>query len=387
MKIAYISSAFLCDCDLPLLREMTNLGHEVVYVLQISPNTKQATLININKLLEEGDVFPAHNYHELEFLSEYIPLERVYVQNMPCIHEWHPASFRSSLKLLFFLKKHHFDVIHLTWPLRYSAFPLYLLRKKMVLTMHDPIPHSSDDNKLNRLHRWFAFKNISRFILLSNSLKDEFIRTYRLINKTVYVSRLGRYEILCKYQPSKMSLPKKYILFSGSINPHKGIGYLCEAMKIVHAKEPELTLVVAGRGKFDFDIDKYVNSLPIILINRFILNEELVSLIKNSSFVVCPYIDATQSGVIMSAFAFNKPVVCTNVGALSEMVQDGRNGLLVSPRNAEELASAILRMDNTKELTSMSRNIDADYSMGIRSWRYIAEETLDIYQQIKNEVN
>lgn len=47
-------------------------------------------------------------------------------------------------------------------------------------------------------------------------------------------------------------------------------------------------------------------------------------MIRNCEFTVVPYIDATQSGVIMSAYAFNKPCVATNVGGLPEMVIDGK---------------------------------------------------------------
>lgn len=383
MKIAYISSAFLTDCDLPLIREMTNLGHEVFYIIQMSPNTRQATLVNVPELMPDGGVYCARNYSGLEFMEAYLPLDRVLVQNMPKPHEWHPASLKSAWKLLGYLRKGHFDVIHITWPLRYSAFQLYLLRKRMVLTMHDPIPHSSDMNKLNAFHRWMAFRNISNYILLSDTLKAEFVKTYELKEEKVSLSRLGRYEILAKYNPTEMELPKQYILFSGSINPHKGVKYLCEAMNIVHEQCPALTLVIAGRGKFDFDIEQYTKRLPIMVMNRFILNEELITLITKSRFMVCPYIDATQSGVIMSSFAFNKPVVCTNVGALPEMVQEGRHGKLVEPRDVNALASAIIEMNDDELLKQMSENIDDDYSNGMRSWRYIAQETLNIYKQIQ----
>ena len=39
---------------------------------------------------------------------------------------------------------------------------------------------------------------------------------------------------------------------------------------------------------------------------------------------MCPYTDATQSGVVYSSFALNTPVIATNVGGLSEMIDDGR---------------------------------------------------------------
>ena len=99
--------------------------------------------------------------------------------------------------------------------------------------------------------------------------------------------------------------------------------------------------------------------------------------------VVCPYIDATQSGVIMSAFALNKPVVCTNVGALPEMVKDNRYGKIVAPENSQALADAIVSMNTDDVLNQMSEFIDKDHSQGMRSWRSIAEETISFYNNTK----
>ena len=78
---------------------------------------------------------------------------------------------------------------------------------------------------------------------------------------------------------------------------------------------------MAGGGKFHFDVSEYEALDYIGIRNRFIPDDEMVALIKNCAFMVCPYTDATQSGVIMSAFAFNKPVIATDVGGLPEMVK------------------------------------------------------------------
>jgi glycosyltransferase involved in cell wall biosynthesis len=118
--------------------------------------------------------------------------------------------------------------------------------------------------------------------------------------------------------------------------------------------------------------------------NRFILDEEQVSLIANCEMVVCPYIDATQSGVIMSAFGLNKPVIASNVGGLGEMFESGRHGLLVEPRNVEQLTQAILNMSDKNILKDMSAHILEDYSSGKNSWHTIAEEMAAIYNDFIN---
>ena len=381
MKIAYISSAFLADCDIPLLRELTKLGHEVSYYLQMSDSSRCATIINVGSLQSRGGLYSAECYPELTHLSAYLPLDHIRVINMPSAHDWSPSSLKAVWDAWRHIHRGGFDVVHLTSPLRYGAFLLYQLRRRIVLTMHDPLPHSSDMGWMNRFHRWVAFRLVDHFIVLSQSLREEFIKMYHLEKKHVHMSRLGIYDVLQESEPTDMQLPERFLLFVGSINPHKGIRYLCEAMEEVHRSHPDVHLVIAGRGRFDFDIDHYVQSLPLTLINRFVTDGELITLIRRSQFVVCPYVDATQSGVIMSTFAFNKPVLATQVGALGEMMEDGRHGLLVPPRDSHALTKGIMTMLTTEVLQDMEQNIANDFSSGQRSWSAIAKEHISIYQQ------
>ena len=379
MKIAYISSAFLSDCDMPLIQAMTLRGEEVYYFLLMSDSSRQATMINVGRLKAEGGVFPATEYPELSHLSAYMPLDRIFVINMPSPHDWAPSSVKAMWKAYRMIRRGEFDVVHLTSPLRYGAFLLYLLRRRMVLTVHDPLPHSSDRGWLNRFHRAVAFRLVDRFILLSQSLVDEFVEVYNINKENVFVSRLGVYDVLLNVEPTAMNLPDRYILFVGSINPHKGIRYLCEAMRQLRERCPDLHLVIAGRGNFDFDIESYVAQGNITLINRFVTDGELRTLLQQSLFAVCPYVDATQSGVIMSAFALSKPVLATNVGALPEMLTHGRHGLLVPPRDATALAEAVRQMLDADVLRRMEQAIDDDFRSGSRSWSKIAERTTEIF--------
>ena len=150
-------------------------------------------------------------------------------------------------------------------------------------------------------------------------------------------------------------------------------------MRQLRERCPDLHLVIAGRGNFDFDIESYVAQGNITLINRFVTDGELRTLLQQSLFAVCPYVDATQSGVIMSAFALSTPVLATNVGALPEMLTHGRHGLLVPPRDATALAEAVRQMLDADVLRRMEQAIDDDFRSGSRSWSKIAERTTEIF--------
>ena len=84
----------------------------------------------------------------------------------------------------------------------------------------------------------------------------------------------------------------------------------------------------------------------------------------------------------MTAFALNKPVIATKVGALPEMVEDGRHGFLVPPKDSKALEQAIRKIIQPDIAQQMSENIAYDYSAGDRSWQSIASEIQSIYDAI-----
>jgi glycosyltransferase involved in cell wall biosynthesis len=150
----------------------------------------------------------------------------------------------------------------------------------------------------------------------------------------------------------------------------------------VTADNSNVCAVVAGKGAFYFDKSQYENNPSYIFINRFITDEELASLISHCIAVVCPYIDATQSGVIMSAYALNKPVIATTVGALPEMVEDGRFGYLIPPKDVTATEKAIRRIIKPGVSQQMSEFIEKDFATGNHSWSEIAKGIHDIYREI-----
>lgn len=380
-KTAYFSAPNFADCDIPLLHELQQKA-DVTYILHVAQKTKSGPLIGIKALKKLGGVFPAAEFPELQGLSKYIDLNKAYVFNMPGNHDFSPSNLWATVCLFFFLVRHRFSIIHLTWPLRYGTFLLYLLHRRMVLTMHDPLPHSSEDTRINRFHRKTAIRLVQHFIMLNNSQCEDFMNNYGVSKERVHLSRLSIYTHLLDTKPVMPAL-KGYVLFVGKINTHKGIDILCQAMESLHSQHPSLKLVVAGCGKMYFDDEPYKKSGLLELHNRFLSDEEMAGFITNALFVVCPYLDATQSGVIMSAFALGKPVVATATGGLPEMVTDGRHGLIVPPGDSEALAEAIERLVSSPQLLQeMSAHITEDYHHGTSSWQRIANDYLSVYEEL-----
>lgn len=384
MKIAYIGKIQLSDADLSYLNSAQKLS-DITYIMEVTPRFMKGPAYNIGKIYPHSGVFKATEaYPEFEKYSRIIDVDKFYVVNT-CGKFWQLKAFWTNFLLLLFLIRNKFDVIHLTWPANVYEFIIYMLKRKIILTVHDPFPHTGLDTRIVRLRRKVAFRCVPYFIILNKAQREKFLSFYHLPSSAVIDSRLSCYTYLNMVEQDMTTVPEqKYILFAGKISKYKGVEYLLEAMKKVHDTFPDIKLVVAGGGKYHFDISEYA-ALPYIDIrNRFIPDEELVALMNKTQFMVCPYTDATQSGVIMSSFTFGTPVIATRVGGLPEMLGNGKYGMLVKEKDTDALYQGICSLlSDEEQLADYRKEIAKDYtSDGYLSWKTIAEELRESYLQM-----
>lgn len=382
MRIAYISYLPLADVDFSYLHEAQKIMDITCYMF-VNPHHIKRSVVNFHNLLDKSGVYEASDFSELTCYNGYLDLNKIKVINIADTKRWQVEA----LKLLNSLSKQldkEFDLIHLTRLPQWFEVPFFRLRKKVVLSVHDPIPHSGRSLKsrvLTNSSRWVTYRLLNNFVIFNNAQKKEFVETFKLQRKNVIVSKLSCYTCL---QPIAEQVEKlqdgKFILFSGRITQYKGLQYLLPAFCKVHELHPEVKLVVAGSGSFAFNVDDYKQLDFIEFRHRFIPDTELIQLMKGCLFIVCPYTDATQSGVIMSAFAFDKPVLATNVGGLPEMVKDGVFGKIIKERNEEAIVMGIDELlADSQRLQTFSDNIHREYSEGVLSWKDITAELYKNY--------
>jgi glycosyltransferase involved in cell wall biosynthesis len=226
-----------------------------------------------------------------------------------------------------------------------GLLPFLFSSKKIFLTIHDSILHSGEESWKISLPR-FLYLRIpysKSYFFYSNFSKNQFEQYYKKDKHPKFVLRMYPYTFYKKH--AKEEIPnKKHILFFGRLSHYKGIDVLLNAMPLVFKEFPNETLIIAGSSENGYNLDKVIiekYKSRIIILNRYIPNKELVTLIQESKFVVCPYLDATQSGVLMTSYALNTPVVATNVGAFIEYIEQNVTGILIPANNPSKLADAI----------------------------------------------
>ena len=297
-------------------------------------------------------------------------------------------------KLSKHIKKRKFQIVHLIHTYgRISYFLLYFLRKQNVIqTLHEVTAHDGASSKIDlKIFSHLIKKNIpvifhsntskSRFL----SLREKIVPSNTFNSKLYAMIRFGLFETYKLFELEekkeiiKSSVEKiPVILHFGRILPYKGIDILIEAVKIVQKKQP-VHLIIAGSGNpyFSFDgLDSYE------FINRNLTNLEITQLIKKSIMIVCPYKSASQSGIPMTVFVFNKPIIASNVGGFMEVIQDNKNGKLINSFLATDFSETILNVIKDHDLiNNIEKNIKNKFDDGEYSWSQIAQNTLEFYKK------
>lgn len=379
-KIIYFGPLSLTDCDFPLIRSLQMKGIDVVYYIPISLYSRKGGLFNIKNAPRKDGIYNATEIADFRIYRGYINLDNIYIINDTNKHQKLISSRILWLKVFHHMKRQNADVVHFSWYPSGLSKILYRLDIPKVLTVHDPIRHSSNTNLNEELTREDAFKRSDRLVLLNRVQTKEFKSKYSVSDSKLSFSKLGSYETI-RFQPH-VDLPYefKYILFFGQVSGYKGIDYLIKAVRKLHALLPELHLIIAGGGKMYFDFEQYKNLEYIHLKNQFIDLPELASLIQNSAFTVCPYTDATQSGVVQTSLSLEKPVVVTNVGNLPVSVGNGKYGMIVPSKDIDALASAIGKLWNNQALLSQYKdNIHKQWNKEM-DWGPISDTYISIYR-------
>ena len=378
MKVLYQTVPSYFDLEISLIRELVK-EVELKVLLIVSPTSMHSSAFSIDSIDSRCDIIPATEYKGMEKYQNMINLDNWYIANNPDNSLFHSLSLAKKIRK--FYRTNGFTFFHSTTDCKTALMnlPFYASLKNKLYTNHDPIPH----NKLSWIadlvrYRFlcYAFKNL---MFLSDSLLDPFCNRYGFAKENIYFSRLSVYDFLLSHDQTPNPYGD-YILFFGRIDEYKGVGDLVDAYVKSEASSKGVKLVIAGKGELKCKLEQLPQN--ILFINRYIHNKELACLIRNCKFVVLPYRTATQSGCVMSAFAFNKPILATSVGDLPNEVINDVTGFITEPNNIDKLCENIDMMCNAN-LEIIEQNIKYRFSdNGAYSWSSIAKSMCDIYKTI-----
>jgi glycosyltransferase involved in cell wall biosynthesis len=280
------------------------------------------------------------------------------------------------------------DVIHLNNCHAWYLFSLPWLRQRypVVATLHDISPHPGRDDTWRKRKEIDLLARRSHHIFVhGEALRAQLLARYPFrAAEEVTAIPLGDLTLLARYQTEALE-EAHTVLFFGRIRAYKGLEYLIEAAQRVVRQIPDARFVIAGAGSLAPYRRSLAGETCFEVHNRYIPDEEVGTLFQRASLVVLPYVEASQSAVIPIAYAFGKPVVTTRVGCLPDIVDEGRTGLLVPPRDGNSLAEALITLLSDAGLRrAMGRSAHQKLEAEL-GWEGIVSTTLQVYRAAMQE--
>lgn len=150
-----------------------------------------------------------------------------------------------------------------------------------------------------------------------------------------------------RFHPAPRRVTEPRVLYVGSLNQsdqHKRFQDLLEACAILRTELPELSLSVVGGGdglQHYKDMAVALGIADIVKFHGRLEGGALAEAYRNAAVLALPSLHETFGMVMTEAMASGLPVVAVNGGGVAGVVDDGRDGLLVPPRNPRAMATAL----------------------------------------------
>lgn len=178
---------------------------------------------------------------------------------------------------------------------------------------------------------------------------------------------------------------KRFIMYLGRPQPHKNLGRLIEAFKLLKQSQPDLQLALAG--KKDTLYERYAEQIKTagiddVVFTGFISEGQLRWMLENCQAYVFPSLSEGFGLPGLEAMTHGAPVVSSNATCLPEVYGDAAH--YFDPLNVQDMAAKIGDvLDNAQlrqQLVEKGRAQAAKYS-----WQRMAEQTLAVYDSVLNQ--
>ena len=253
-----------------------------------------------------------------------------------------------------------------------------LFGKKVIMHFHAFSPDTTIRGKHGKVYK-YLFNNADRVIVLSQLWKTYVNDEFHLGDKVVVVYNPCTTEIL------KGSYPKrKQILYAGTVNARKGYADMIRAFARIANKYPEWSIVFAGNGEVKQG-EELAKSLRIdkqTVFLGWVSGAEKDRAFKEASIFCLPSYAEGFPMAVLDAWAYGLPVITTPVGGIPDIAEDGKNLLLFTPGDEEQLAKQFERMIGDENL----RNKIAEESVRLAHTTFnqqvINKQIGDLYKEL-----
>jgi len=341
-------------------------------LIELSPDSLKSTVVDFSSLSTTcylntlESIIPEEELNRLkQYLDNISSILYVYYPSQRIIGLDNIKTLKHVLK---YLITNSFDVIHFdTISARLLPLLPFIANKKIIATIHDPVPHKGEKSIKKNIIHWIYSVVIDEYLFYSIYALNQFLAIRPTLHNKTSILKLLPYTYINNFKrPTSKS--EKYILYFGRISAYKGVDLLVDASDYISKRYPSLKICIAGKPHGDYTLD-LTGKKNVQYINSYLSIGDLAKLIQHSLFIVCPYKEATQSGVLMTALAMKKPVLATSVGAFAEYIKPGVNGILVDS-SVSGIQNGITQMLTDDYYLELGENIEHESNEVVRQHNY-----------------
>ena len=274
-----------------------------------------------------------------------------------------PINIFFHLKLLKIIKSYKPNIVYdCYWGVPFMHFLRWMFLKKniFVIAVHDVIEHYQMDNGFVRSFYYnFLIRTYQNFHIFSKSQLKSFKE--RFSGKSTFYSPLYLKDF---GHPAVATVKNGNVinfLFFGIIRPNKGLDLVIKAANILTEKYNNFHIVIAGKSdEWETYRDLIKDNAKFTFKIRNIEKAEVPDLFANAHFMLLPYRDVTQSGVLLSSYNYKVPVIASKLEWFEEYIEDKVNGYLFKSEDVDALVSVMESAINldTEEYQRFTRRLE-----------------------------
>jgi glycosyltransferase involved in cell wall biosynthesis len=282
---------------------------------------------------------------------------------------------RGVMKLISLIKRGKYNIVHVhLFPanLFVSLASLFLPKNiKFIFSEHN-VYNRRRASKIFKILDAFIYSRYYKIICVSKQVQVALIEWLpNLKRKSVVISNAVPVSDL-----SIGSTVKKYdILFVGRLTKAKGVDILIKAIKILKEKyQKEIKAAIVGEGYLEEELKELVKELGIGEGVEFLgVRKDIEKLMKSTKLFVLPSRWEGLPLTILEAMSSGAGIIATKVGGIPEVIQNGKEGFLISPEDSETLAGTIAELLKDRELRA---------KLGINAYKKVKEKySIEVYTQ------
>lgn len=234
----------------------------------------------------------------------------------------------------------------------------------------------------------FEWRWCRKLIAVSQSVKDELVRSAGIPDERIVVIQSG-IESPEGMPPGEILVPDRapVVGTAGPLEIGKGLRYFVDAIPAVLAAHPQVEFLIAGAGPEERALRRRVKELGAAEHVTFVPNVvDLGNSMAAMDIFVLPSLKQGLGTIMLEAMLRGRPVIATSAGGVQRVVEDGRTGLFVPPRDSAALAARVGELLNDPLRARAMGQAAREYVLAEFPVDRMVEQTANLYRDVLGAV-